>query len=88
MQIQIYEIGVCLSESETRKLQEISEEIAQKDMLDRYKDRKSPPDVFSEKGVLKICRTFTGKHPCRSVTSIKFSFSLEHVWRAACVKKS
>ena len=49
MQIQIYEIGVCLSESETRKLQEISEEIAQKDMLDRYKDRKSPPEVFSEK---------------------------------------
>ena len=28
--------------------------------------------MFLGKGVLKICSKFTGKHPCRSVTSIKF----------------
>ena len=33
--------------------------------------RSSPPEVFLGKGVLKICRKFTGEHPCRSVTSIK-----------------
>ena len=27
--------------------------------------------MFSEKGVLKICRKFTGEHPCGSVISIK-----------------
>ena len=29
------------------------------------------PEVFLEKGVLKICSKFTGVHPCRSVISIK-----------------
>ena len=33
--------------------------------------RSSPPEVFSGKGVLKICSKFTGEHPCRSVISIK-----------------
>ena len=33
--------------------------------------RSSRPEVFLEKGVLKICSKFTGKDPCRSVISIK-----------------
>ena len=31
--------------------------------------RSSPPEVFFEKGVLKIGSKFTGEHPCRSATS-------------------
>ena len=31
----------------------------------------SRPEVFLEKGVLKICNKLTEEHPCRSVTSIK-----------------
>ena len=34
--------------------------------------RSSHPEVFLVKGVLKICSTFTGEHPCRNVISIKF----------------
>ena len=33
--------------------------------------RNSHPEVFLEKGVLKICSKFTGEHPCQSVISIK-----------------
>ena len=33
--------------------------------------RSSRSEMFLEKGVLKICRKFTGEHPCRSVISIK-----------------
>ena len=33
--------------------------------------RSSRPEVFLRKGVLKICKKFTGEHPCRSVISIK-----------------
>ena len=33
--------------------------------------RSSPSGVFLEKGVLKVCIKFIGKHPCRSVISIK-----------------
>ena len=33
--------------------------------------RSSHPEVFLEKGVLKICSKFTGEHRCRSVISIK-----------------
>ena len=33
--------------------------------------RSSHPEVFSRKGVLKICSRFTGEHPCRSAISIK-----------------
>ena len=32
--------------------------------------RSSHPEVFLEKGVLKICSKFTGEHLCRSVISI------------------
>ena len=31
----------------------------------------SRPEVFLKKGMLKICRKFTGENPCRSVISIK-----------------
>ena len=30
--------------------------------------------MLLEKGVLKICRKFTGEHPCRSVISIKLLY--------------
>ena len=33
--------------------------------------RSNHPEVFLRKGVLKICSTFTGKHPCWSAISIK-----------------
>ena len=33
--------------------------------------RRSHPEVFSGKGVLKICSKFTGEHPCQSAVSIK-----------------
>ena len=33
--------------------------------------RSSHPEVFLGKGILKICRKFTGEHPWRSVISIK-----------------
>ena len=32
--------------------------------------RSSHPEVFSRKGVLKICSKFTGEHSCRSAVSI------------------
>ena len=36
-----------------------------------YRFRSSHLEVFLEKVVLKICRKFTGEHPCRSAISIK-----------------
>ena len=39
--------------------------------LNKFVFRSSPPEVFLGKGVLKICRKFTGEHPCRSAVSIK-----------------
>ena len=38
--------------------------------------RSSLPEVLLRKGALKICRKFTGEHPCRSVTSIKLLCNL------------
>ena len=35
------------------------------------RQRSSRPEVFLEKGVLKICSKFTGEQPCQSVVSIK-----------------
>ena len=40
-------------------------------------DRSSPPGVFLEKGVPKICCKFTGEHPF-----LEHHF-LKHLWRAA-----
>ena len=37
--------------------------------------RSSHPELFLEKGVLKICCKCTGEHPCRSVISIKLLFN-------------
>ena len=37
----------------------------------QHKNRSSHPGLFLRKRVLKICSKFTGKHPCRSVISIK-----------------
>ena len=33
--------------------------------------RSSPSELFLGKGFLKICRKFTGEHPCRSAISVK-----------------
>ena len=38
--------------------------------------RSSLPEVFLRKGVMKICRKFTGEHSCRSVISIKLLATL------------
>ena len=43
------------------------------------------PEVFLEKGVLKICSRFTGEHPCRSVISIKLLCNfIEIIFRQGC----
>ena len=42
-------------------------------------DRRSPPEVFLEKGVLKICSKFTGEHPCRSVVSMKLQSNFTEI---------
>ena len=44
-------------------------------MKNKFQHRSSPPEVFQEKGVLKICSKFTGEHPCRSAISIKLQSS-------------
>ena len=63
--------------------------------------RSSPPDVFLEKGILKISSKFTGEHPCRSVILIKlqnnfiettlphvcFPVNLLHIFRTSSWKK-
>ena len=36
-----------------------------------YLVKSSPAEVFVRKGPLKICSTFTGEHPCRSVISLQ-----------------
>ena len=40
-------------------------------------DRSSPPEVFSGKGVVKICSKFKGEHPYRSVISSCFATFLK-----------
>ena len=47
--------------------------------------RSSHPEVFHEKGVLKLCSKFTGEQPCRSVISIKlFYYFIEITHRDGC----
>ena len=47
--------------------------------------RSSLQEVFSRKGVLKICNKFTGEHLCRSVISIKLVCSfIEITLRQGC----
>ena len=62
--------------------------------------RSSPPEVFLQKAVLKICKKFTGEHPLRSVISIKLQsnfieialrhglspVNLHHIFRAPFYK--
>ena len=45
--------------------------------LNVLKYRSNHPEVFLEKGILKICNKFTGKHPCRSVISLKLLCKLK-----------
>ena len=40
--------------------------------------KSSHPEVFLQKGVLKICSKFTGEHPCRSMISIKLQSSSDY----------
>ena len=37
----------------------------------KWSIRRSHPEVFLRKGILKICSKFTGEHPCCSMISIK-----------------
>ena len=39
-------------------------------------NRSSPPKMFLQKGVLKICSKFLGEHPCQSVISIKLLYQI------------
>ena len=50
------------------------------DVLGLKNYRSSPPKVFLEKGVLKICSkfTYTGEHPCRSLISINLLIKITH----------
>ena len=44
--------------------------------------RSSHPEVFLEKGVLKIYSKFTGEHPCRSVISTELQSKV--AWVFSC----
>ena len=48
--------------------------------------RSSRPEAFLGKGVLKICRKFTGEHPCWSVISIKLQSNFIEItlWPGCC----
>ena len=49
------------------------------------KDIGSPPEVFLGKDVLEICSKFTGEHPCRSVMSMIWKWTLlRHIYRHGC----
>ena len=47
----------------------------------------SPPKMLLGKGVLKICRKFTGEHTCQSAISIKllFNFFETTLWHGCSV---
>ena len=49
-------------------------------ILKLWRYRSSCPELFLEKGVLKICRKFTGEHPCRRVISIELLCFAEHIF--------
>ena len=53
--------------------------------MKNYTYRGSCPEVFLEKGVLKICCKFTGEHSCRSAISIKLQSNyIEITLRHGC----
>ena len=59
--------------------------IAKKIHYCEEKDRSSRPEVFLEKDVLKICKRFTGEHPCLSVISKKLQSNfIEIALRHGC----
>ena len=45
----------------------------------KHMSRSSHPEVFYEKGVLKICSKFTGEQSRRSVISIKLLFNFMEI---------
>ena len=49
------------------------------------KCRGSCPEVFLEKGALKICSKFTGEHPCRNVITIKLLFGMGVLLEICCI---
>ena len=50
-----------------------------------WPDRSSHPEVFSRRGILKICSKFAGEHPCQSVTSTKLQSNfIEIALRCGC----
>ena len=53
--------------------------------LQKVMHQKRPPEVFLQKGVLKICSKFTGEHQCNSVILIKLLRSfIEITFRHGC----
>ena len=46
-----------------------------------------PPEVFSGKGVLKICSKLIGEHSCRSVISVKLLWSVIEITLWHKIKK-
>ena len=54
-------------------------------LLSNMSYKSSHPEVFLEKGVLKICSKFTIEHPCRSTISIKLQSNfIEITLRHGC----
>ena len=54
-------------------------------LLSNMSYKSSNPEVFLEKGVLKICSKFTIEHPCRSTISIKLQSNfIEITLRHGC----
>ena len=45
-------------------------------VISSKRSRSSLPEVFFEKGVLKICSKFTGEHACRSAISMIYGVLL------------
>ena len=53
--------------------------------------RSSHPEVFLEKGLLKICSKFTGEHPCRIELTFQHGCSpvnLLHIFRTPFIKNT
>ena len=47
-------------------------------VTERFKSFKTvqPPEVFLQKGFLKISSKFTGEHPCQSVISVRLQSNI------------
>ena len=62
----IYAVNDCLKELQKRIILNLDQTC-----VNFWMTRNSRPEMFLRKDVLKICRKFTGEHPCWSVISIK-----------------